>query len=313
MKHAGLKHYLVLLVLAVLWGSSFYLMKHGLEDENGNPVLRPTQVSALRLAVAALALLPVALRSFRGLTASDWKWVFVIGIFGTGLPAFLFPVAQTYLDSSVAGILNALTPLFTIVIAILFFHTRVQNRQIFGVLIGLLGAMLLISLRGMDNMDNLAFSLLIILATAGYGTSVNVVKNKLPHLPAIRTTALTILVGGIPCIIYLLFSDTSQVIREHPGGMNAFVHVLILGLAGTAFANLIYYWLAVQTSALFAASVTYLMPVVAIFWGLQDKEVLSWKHAACTAVILTGVWLVNYSGRGEKKMTGDKKNKSETV
>ena len=269
-------------------------MKHGLEDENGKAVFRPEQVSAMRLAIAATVLLPIALRSWRGLSRIEWKWIVVIGLFGTGIPAFLFPLAQTFLDSNVAGILNALTPLFTIIIAIFFFHTKVQNRQIFGVILGLFGAMLLISLKGISNLDNLGFSLLIILATMGYGTSVNVVKNKLPHLKAIRTTALTIVVSGIPCGIYLALSDTSQVIREHPHGLTSFYYVLILAVAGTALANLIYYWLAVQTSALFAASVTYLMPIVAIGWGIKDGELFTWKHAACAGVILAGVWLVNY-------------------
>lgn len=299
MKHANIRHYAVLLLLAALWGSSFYLMKHGLRDEQGNDVFRPDQVSSLRLAIAATALLPIAIRSWKGLSRTEWKWIIIIGLFGTGIPAFLFPIAQTFLDSSVAGILNALTPLFTIIIAILFFQTKVQNRQILGVIIGLAGAILLISLRGIDNLDNLSYSFLIILATVGYGTSVNVVKNKLPHLPAIRTTALTIVVSGIPCAIYLAFSDTAHVIREHPHGMASFYYILVLGVAGTALANLIYYWLAVQTSALFAASVTYLMPIVAIGWGISDGETFSWKHAACAGVILTGVWLVNYTRKSK--------------
>jgi len=295
LNQANLKHYLVLLLLAVLWGSSFYLMKHGLEDDLGNPVFRPDQVSSLRLAIASIVLLPIALRSWKGLNKTEWKWILVIGIFGTGIPAFLFPIAQTFLDSSIAGVLNALTPLFTIILAILFFHTKIQNRQIFGVLLGLVGALLLISLKGIDNVDNLGFSFLIILATVGYGTSVNVVKNKLPHLPALKTTALTIVVSGIPCGLYLALSDTPQVIREHPHGWSSFYYLLILAVAGTALANLIYYWLAVQTSALFAASVTYLMPIVAIGWGIKDGELFTWKHTACAGVILAGVWLVNYA------------------
>jgi drug/metabolite transporter (DMT)-like permease len=286
-------HITVLLLLALTWGSSFILMKRGLRDDMGAPVLQPEQVAALRLGIAALILLPISLRAIPKIKKSDWKWLAVVGIIGSGFPAILFTLSQQYLDSSVAGILNALTPVFTLLIGISVFKKAVLPRQVLGVLIGLGGAISLISLRGFGDSENWSFSILIVIATLFYGISVNTIAAKLQHVPALHITAISLLIAGIPWTAYLLTTDVFQVIQTNPHGYISLGYVCLLAAFGTAMANILYFWLTKQTSPLFASSVTYLMPLVAVAWGVLDHEQLHFLHLVCTLIILTGVWLAN--------------------
>jgi drug/metabolite transporter (DMT)-like permease len=290
---ARTKHFLILLLLALTWGSSFILMKRGMRDEFDQMVFAPNQVASLRLTLAGLALLPISLSAIRHIKKEDWKWLSVVGLVGSGIPAFLFTNSQRYLDSSVAGILNSLTPLFTLIVGMAIFKKVMAPRQVVGVLIGLAGAGCLISLKGFGSSENWGYSLLIVLATFSYGLSVNTVQNKIPHLKSLHITSLSLLIAGIPCGIYAVYSGVPHVIMEHNSGWKSFGYILILAMAGTAMANMLYFYLTIQTSALFASSVTYIMPLVAVAWGVFDGESLSIYHVLCSAIILTGVWLVN--------------------
>jgi drug/metabolite transporter (DMT)-like permease len=286
-------HFLVLVFLAITWGSSFILMKKGLFDPNGNPIFTPNQVAAMRLSFAGAALLPISIRVIGKMTKEDLGWIFLVGCFGSGIPAFLFTNSQKFLDSSLAGILNALTPLFTLVIGVLIFFRKVRKIQILGVIMGFIGAAGLISLHGFSGNNKWSYGLLIVLATFFYGLSVNIVQSKLQHIKALQITALAQLIVAVPAICYVWYSGAPQVINDHQFGLRAFGYVAILGLAGTAVANVLYFWLTLKTSALFASSVTYIMPIVAVFWGLQDHEELNWIHGLYAFIILMGVWLVN--------------------
>jgi drug/metabolite transporter (DMT)-like permease len=286
-------HFLVLVFLAITWGSSFILMKKGLFDPEGRPIFSPNQVAAMRLSFAGIALLPISLRAMGKISKADLGWIFLVGCFGSGIPAFLFTNSQKFLDSSVAGILNSLTPLFTLLIGVVIFLRKVHRLQILGVILGFIGAAGLISLHGFSSNNQWSYALLIVLATSFYGLSVNIVQNKLQHIKALQITAIAQLIVAIPAIGYVLYSHAPNIISDHPSGLSAFGYVAILGLAGTAVANVLYFWLTLKTSALFASSVTYIMPVVAVFWGLQDHEELNCIHGLYTSVILAGVWLVN--------------------
>jgi drug/metabolite transporter (DMT)-like permease len=268
-------------------------MKKALRDEHGQAVLLPTHVAGLRMAIAALVLLPVSVRVMGKLKPSDWKYLSVVGIIGSGLPAVLFTTSQQFLDSGVAGILNALTPLFTLLVGILVFRRVVMPRQFMGVFIGLGGAVSLISLRGFGDSANWAYSLLIVLATLFYGISVNTIAARLKHIRPIHITAISLLIAAVPWSVHLLCSDVGDIVRTHPHGAQSLLAVCILAVMGTCIANMLYFWLTQQTSPLFASSVTYLMPVVAILWGVADGEMVGPGQIFCALIILTGVWLTS--------------------
>lgn len=268
-------------------------MKRGLFNSEGLPVFEANQVAAIRLSLAALLLLPISIPALRQIKKEDWKWLAVVGLVGSGLPAFLFTNSQKHLDSSIAGILNALTPLFTLLIAIFIFNKSITKRQFVGVSLGLLGAVGLVSLKGFGDSDNWIYALLVALATFSYGLSVNTVANKLTHVKSLQITSVSLLFAGIPCGIYALNNGTMEVLQTNPNGWTSFGYICLLAAAGTAMANMLYFWLTQQTSALLASSVTYLMPIVAVLWGVYDHEPLQWGHILFSAVILSGVWLVN--------------------
>lgn len=286
-------HLAAIALLALTWGSSFILMKNAMLDKMNQQVLAPDQVAALRMGIASAILLPVSLRAFRTIKVREWKYLAVVGLMGSGIPAVLFTTAQQHLDSSLAGILNTLTPLFTLVIGITFFRKEFQRLQIMGVLIGLAGAVSLILVHGSGNSQNPFFAGLIILATLLYGISVNTISSKIPHIHPLHITALSLLMAGIPWTIYLFQTDFTSIVTHHHHGWTSVGYVAVLAIFGTCLANMLYFWLTQQTSPLFASSVTYIMPMVAVGWGMQDGESLTLSHLICALFILAGVWLAN--------------------
>lgn len=286
-------HLFVIFLLAVTWGSSFILMKRGLKDGGGLKVFSPSEVAALRMSIAALVLLPVSFKSLRKIKPQDWKWLAVVGIAGSGVPAFLFANSQRFIDSALAGLLNSLTPLFTLIIGILLFHKKVIHTQFYGILLGLIGSVTLISLGGFGESSHWEYALLIVFATMLYGLSINTIANKLKHIAAVEITALSMLIVGVPYSIYLMFSDLHITLQTNPSGWSSLGYITILAIAGSAAANILFFKITQETGAIFAASITYLIPVVAVLWGILDGESLTFLHAVCGAIILTGVWLVN--------------------
>ena len=286
-------HLAAIAVLAITWGSSFMLMKRALKDDLNQPVLAPEQVAALRMAIASFILLPVSFSAFRKVKIREWKYLAIVGLLGSGIPAVLFTTAQQHLDSSLAGILNTLTPLFTLLIGIAFFQKEFKRLQLVGVLIGLTGAISLIVLQGTASTQHPIFALLIIVATLFYGVSVNTISAKIPHIHPIHITALSLLVAGIPASIYLTQTNITEIITQHPSGWQSVGYVVVLAVFGTCLANILFFWLTQQTSPLFASSVTYFMPMVAVGWGLNDGETFGAVHLGCALIVLVGVWLVN--------------------
>ena len=194
----------VLLLLAFVWGSSFILMKIALFDSSGAPVYSAMDVAALRITIAALALLPVAISQFKNVPREKWIWILGVGTFGNLLPAYLFTSAQTELPSAIAGMLNSLTPLFTMIIAVLLFKTAISRSQLIGLVIGFFGAMLLISDGGnlVDVfMSESGISIVgcgkVALATLFYGLSVNILRNKLLDVGATTIAAIALAVAAI--------------------------------------------------------------------------------------------------------------------
>ena len=281
------KNYLTLLFLAIIWGSSFILMKRGLE------VFDYKQVGSLRICIAFLSLLPFLPKAFKSVRKKHYLPIAIMAIFGNGIPAFLFTKAQTELTSSVVGILNALVPLFTLLLGVYFFKSRPSKTNIVGVLIALLGAVLLTfnTMEGGVEINNYIY--LVILATIFYAISINIIKKYLYDLNASSITSLAFLIIGPVAAVYLFSTDFINITNTNEKGYMALGYIALLSVVGTSVAVIIFNNLINNSSAIFASSVTYLIPIVAILWGVFDGEQITELHLLAVSVILSGVYLVN--------------------
>lgn len=286
-------HFLLLIVLAFTWGSSFILMKLGLFGTSGETLFNSWEIGAMRIAIAGLVLAPWAFRGLRQIPRRQLIWVFLVGLVGNAIPAFLFTAAQTKLASSFAGMLNSLVPLFTLIIAMAVFKVRYKLIQILGLLIGLGGAIGLIRAGEGTGDFHLPSALLVVLATFCYATSVNIIRNKLSNVPSVALAATSLLMVAVPNILWLLSRDIIGTTLNREDGWIGMVSIVALAAIGTAAAVVVFNGLIKQTSAIFASSVTYVIPVFATFWGWVDGEALSWIHLLFAAIIISGVYLVN--------------------
>lgn len=194
-----------LLVLSLIWGSSFILIKRGLVG------LTAIQVGSFRIIFAALFLLIVGFKSLGKISRRQWKFVAVTSFFGTFTPAFLFAIAETEVDSSIVAILNSLTPLNTLVLGILIFGIQFQKRQVLGVFIGLLGCLLLVlSGDSAGGTQNYLYVLLVVIATLSYAINVNLIKKYLSDLNSLSITTGNFAILLIPALIILSTTDFSQ-------------------------------------------------------------------------------------------------------
>jgi drug/metabolite transporter (DMT)-like permease len=240
-------------------------------------------------------LLPLALISIRKVKRRHWMVLAIVGIISNAAPAFLFAHAQTHIDSNTAGILNSLTTLFTLIIGLAFFKLKPRWFNITGVFVGLVGAVGLIHFSGDGGFGfNFRYAVYVLVATICYATAVNLIKEHLADLDAISITSVSFLIIGIPLTAHLLFfTDFVHDLSTTPEAWAGLGYISILGIVGTALALVFFNRLIKMTSALFAASVTYMIPIVAIFWGLLDGETLEWNYLLWIAMILAGVYLVN--------------------
>jgi drug/metabolite transporter (DMT)-like permease len=274
-----------LLVLSLIWGSSFILIKRGLVG------LTAIQVGSFRIIFASLFLLIVGFKSLGKISRRQWKFVAVTSFFGTFTPAFLFAIAETEVDSSIVAILNSLTPLNTLVLGILIFGIQFQKRQVLGVFIGLLGCLLLVlSGDSAGGTQNYLYVLLVVIATLSYAINVNLIKKYLSDLNSLSITTGNFAILLIPALIILSTTDFSQ--RMHiQEAQHSILFVMILGVLGTGIANVLFFKLIQISSPVFATSVTYLIPIVAFFWGLLDNEMLTPIQFFGAFIILIGVYL----------------------
>ena len=278
--------WITLIFLALIWGSSFILMKRGLESFSFQ------EVAAYRIFVSSLVLLPFALRNLKGLKGYFLPLI-AVGIFGNCLPAFLFAKAQTFLPSAITGMLNALVPLFTLIIGVVFFKSRIRLLQFLGITIGLAGVIGLLMNNGIENFEeNLGYGKYVVGATICYALSVNVIKKYLHELNSVVITAIAFVFVSPPVAIYLFSTEFVSKLNNEVAFINL-GYISLLGIFGTALAVIIFNKLIKHTSAIFAASVTYMIPIVAMTWGLMDGENLGWTHLIWITTILSGVYLVN--------------------
>lgn len=283
-------------MLAFVWGSSFILMKVALFDSNGNPVYTDFQVAALRIAIAGLALLPLAIPKIKTIKRKSWIWILGIGVLGNLFPAYLFTSAQTQLPSGITGMLNSLTPLFTMLVGVLLFKTEFTQRQLIGLGVGFIGAIVLIvSGGGLSEMNegiHWGACGRVALATLFYGCSVNILKNKLEGIGPTAIASIALMLVMPIGLVALYFSDAANVALTHESGLYSLGAVGILALVGTAGALVLFNSLIKWTDALTASSVTYVIPVFAALWGWIDGEILTLGHLSGGVIILIGVALV---------------------
>jgi len=283
-----------MLLLAFIWGCSFILMKKGMD------AFSDIQVAAIRIFFGFLVLLPFAFRSFKKLTYQNAKFLALSGLIGNLIPAFLFTYAETSLSSSLAGILNSLSPFFTLIVGILFFKNRPHFLQNVGILIGLVGAILLVSNGDFSSFRGVNFyALLVVFATLLYGINSNLIRHKLVGLNGVEITALSFFFIG-PVAGVILFSTDLSPAYHSTHFTSSLLATLALSLFGSVLSLFVYNNLIHHTSAIFATSVTYIIPVFALMWGILDGESLGILQIISMAVILTGVYLVNTKSMNSK-------------
>ncbi|ALO15039.1 putative DMT superfamily transporter inner membrane protein [Salinivirga cyanobacteriivorans] len=283
--------YATLILLAFVWGSSFILMKVGLKS------FTSSQAAAIRIVSASLALMPLSMRHIKKLKRKDLKSLLIAGFIGSFLPAFLFTKAQTRIDSSMAGMLNSLTPMFTLFIGLAFYKIKILRLQIVGLILGLLGAAGLIATGNDLNMSNInSYAFFVVLATMCYGTNMNEIKARLSHLSGIQITSLSFMFLLPVALGYLLTTDLQAAMINEDWGFHL-AALMVLGVIGTALAMLLMNSLLRHVPPVFASSVTYIIPVFAISWGVIDGETILPVHIAFMALILFGVYLINTKGK----------------
>jgi len=280
--------FLTLGLLSLIWGTSFILIKKSLVT------FSPSQVACLRMSISAIAFLPVLAYKHRQMDWSKLPFLLIVGLTGSGIPAFLFSTAQTRISSYLAGMLNALTPVFTMILGLIFFRSKFTSIQMLGVFIGFIGAAGLVFIRSVGGISSDTFyASLIVIATCCYGISVNTIKSFLTGVDTLLISSVSLLVVGIPYGIYLFTTDFLDRFQTIPDAWWAFGCLATLSVFGTALSNILYFHLVKVSGPLFASAVTYLMPVVALVWGLIDNEVFHPLHIIAFLAILAGVMLIN--------------------
>lgn len=279
------KKWFFLLVLAFIWGSSFILIKRGLVG------LTPYQLGAFRIVFAGLFLLSIGFNSLKNIPLPKWKYIALTALFGTFIPAFLFSIAETRIDSSISAILNSLTPLNTLILGAFSFGLTFKRTQIYGVIIGFIGSLLLVLNGAIHHPEqNYYFSIFVIISTVCYALNVNLIKKYLSDLSPLSITTGNFAVMLLPAFFVLIFSGISETIETN-NTQYAIFFIMLLGVLGTGIANIIFFKLIQISSPVFATSVTYLIPIVAFFWGLLDNELLTPIQFLGAFIILIGVYL----------------------
>lgn len=286
MKNLNIK-WIYLLILSVIWGSSFILIKKSLLG------LTPYQLGALRTIITGVILLAFGFNKLKTIPKSKWKWLLLSGLLGSFIPAFFFAIAETEIDSAVASMLNSLVPLNTILLGFAVFRITSTKRQVLGVIIGFIGTAILI-LKGseLNPNQNYLYAGFVIASTVMYAANVNIIKRYLQNVKPLAIAAGNYAFIIIPALIILLFSDffTAET-YTNPALPKALMYVTTLAVFGTAIAKVVFFKLVQLSTPVFASSVTYIMPIVALAWGILDGEAFSFTQGFAALLILVGVYL----------------------
>jgi len=276
-------------VLSLVWGSSFILIKKSLIG------LTPLQLGALRTIFAAMFLFLVGFKSVKQISKTDWKWITISAFLGSFVPAFLFAFAETEIDSGVVSILNSITPLVTLILGVLFFAIPFRKKQFLGVIVGLIGCIaLIIEGASVNPNQNYWYALLIIAASFLYATNVNILKRHLQHVPPMAIANGNFVVLIVPVFVVLYYADffyTDVILSAKT--QTSLLYVVILAVVGTAIAKVLFNKLIQISTPVFATSVTYTIPIVALLWGVLDGEAFTAFQMLASCLIILGVYLSN--------------------
>ncbi|SMD34253.1 EamA-like transporter family protein [Reichenbachiella faecimaris] len=285
----GLVSWLLLVLLALVWGSSFILIKKSLLTFSAG------EVGTLRMFIAFLGLSPFALPVLKKIERKRLPVLFLVGFVGSLLPAILFAIAQTQLESAITGVINAMTPVFVLLIGLIFFHHKIKTINAIGITIGFIGCSFIMLGGAYFDLSGVnLYALFVIAATVMYGTSVNLIKHYLTDIRSLHITAISFtLVSPISLGYLLIATDFLDKAASDPNFLPGLAYVSTLALVGTAMALVIFNKLVKTASPIFASSVTYVIPIVAIGWGLVDDEVLNAYQIFGIGIVLAGVYLAN--------------------
>ncbi len=279
--------WILLIILSIIWGSSFVLMFEGLKSYSA------TQLAAYRICIAGILFIPFGIANLFKVEKSDIKWFALSGIIGNFIPAFCFAYAQKYLQSSTAGALNSLTPFFTLLAGIFIFSKTFNKYKIIGILIGLIGALsLIINKPGGGIETHYEYGLIILLSTLLYGTNVNVIESKLSKYSPLYIASIPlslIFIPGLICLFIFKFPFESALSSEF---IKSTISISMLGLLGTGLSLVLFNRLIQITNGLFASMVTYMMPVVSTLWGVYYNEPIGLIQITSLSLILLGILVI---------------------
>lgn len=272
--------------LAFIWGSSFFFIKKGLVSYS------PAQIAAYRMLFAAILVSPIAYKNLKKINGKNYIYLLEVAFIGNLIPSYLFALGQTQVSSSLAGILNSITPIFTLIVGMLFFKAKSSLINLVGLTLGLIGSVGLILKNGLQIDANLFYTLLIVLAGIMYAFNLNTIKYLLKDIGGAALTAIAFVFTLPVSISYLLIVGYEPVANLEQAQLSL-LYIFILAFFSSALAVIGFNILVKYTSAIFAASVTYIIPVFAIMWGIFDGEEISLKQMLWLFIIIIGIYLVN--------------------
>ena len=286
---ASAKSWIILIILSIVWGSSFILMKKGMEAFSSD------EVAGLRIAIAFLFLVPFYIKHHAIDFKKNLMGLMLMGVFGNLIPAFLFTKAETQISSSLTGMLNALTPLFTIVVAFFWFKTKFKSVQLVGIMSGLVGAMVLLYFNdGGDTSTNVLYSLLVVAATICYAISVNGIKHYLSNMNSVTATVGAFTITGPIALAYLFIqTDFINDLKTNQVALSSLGYISILAIVGSALSVIVYNTLIKEAGAVFASTCTYLIPIIAVIGGRLDGATVNLLQMCGVIVVILSVYLIN--------------------
>lgn len=287
------RKWVYLIILAILWGSSFILIKKGLEG------LSALQVGTVRVVIGGTVLVIIGFKKLKNIRKSSWKWLALSGFIGTFFPSILFAYAETEIDSAIASILNSTVPLLALIIGVVFYKSKFKKAQFIGTVIGLIGCILLILVgANINSNQNYWFAILPVIASLMYAFNANIIKTYLQQESALGIAAGSFLILILPAVVVLFvtgFFDYTYLSR--PEAQSSLIYLAALAIFGTVIAKILFNRLIQISNPVFSTSVTYLIPIVALFWGVLDGESFSFWQLLTGAFILVGVYISNLNKR----------------
>ncbi|MBS1620742.1 MAG: DMT family transporter [Bacteroidetes bacterium] len=283
--------WIVFILLSFIWGSPFIIMKLSKES------LPPLLITSLLIFSAGIVLLPFAVLHIAKIPRRKIGIVIIAGIFGNFLPAFLYPIAiSNNIDSALAGILNSLTPIFVIILGLLFFKSRISSVKAIGVFIGFAGMCLLTLMERSIHFQNSEYALLIVLAAISYAVNILLVGHFLKDQNPFHITTVSISFLVIPTA-FILWQQNFPALNFHDSGVIwSVIAVALLGITGTAIATGLFYILLKKGGGVFASMIIYGTPFVALFWGFIYHEKITALRIVSLVIILAGVYLASRKG-----------------